>query len=135
MTFIWLCLPTILGFLLPDNEIGKSAVYEAQAVAYFEALTVADVEAADNLVAAPYSFDRKKTLQTKQEVHDAHESIVKNKGKRPIPKYAVSKTDKAPPLDMALFPKYVVYRVMIDDEHVDIYLTIDESPKVIGFSD
>jgi len=36
---------------------------------------------------------------------------------------------------MAVFPKYVVYRLMIDDEHVDICLSIGESPKVIGFSD
>jgi hypothetical protein len=129
------CLSAIAMLFAPANAVEKSAVYEAQAVAYFEALITADVEKADKLVTVPYSLDRKKVLKSLDEVKEIHQAIAKNKGKRPVPKYTIGKTDKAPALDAAVFPKYVVYRMSIEKEHVDVYLTVEDAPKVIGISD
>jgi hypothetical protein len=107
------------------------------AAAYFEALTKGDVEAADALVAAPFSFDRRQVLQTKEEVDKKHQEVMAEKGKRKVPEYTVSISAQAPELDRKIFPDYEVYRIILDgdDEHVDIYVTRGTVPKVIGVSD
>jgi hypothetical protein len=109
---------------------------QAQAAAYFEAIVAGDVEKANALIDVPYSFDRKSILRTVEEVDAVHKQIAEKKGKRPVPKYKIAKTDEAPKLDSALFPKYVAFRVVIDDmQHIDFYVSVGESPKVLGFSD
>lgn len=109
---------------------------QAQAAAYFEALTAGDAEKANALVAVPFSLDRKAVLKTKDEVDAIHKKIAKNKGRRPIPKYTIAKTDDAPKLDAAIFPKYAAFRVVVENKEViDIYVSADASPKVLGFSD
>lgn len=109
---------------------------QAQAAAYFEALIAGDVEKANTLIDVPYSLDRKSILKTVAEVDAIHKQIAEKKGKRPVPKYTIAKTDEAPKLDAAVFPKYVVFRVIIDGkDHIDIYVSVGESPKVLGFSD
>lgn len=107
------------------------------ASAYFEALTKGDVERANALVAAPFSFDRRQVLQTKDEVEKRHQEVVAKKGRRKVPEYTVSISATAPELDRKLFPEYEVFRITLagDDEHIDIYVTKDASPKVIGVSD
>ncbi|HUT14318.1 MAG TPA: hypothetical protein VMY42_27780 [Thermoguttaceae bacterium] len=106
------------------------------ATAYFEALMKGDIEGVNALVAAPFSFDRKQVLQTKEEVEKKHQEVVEMKGKRKVPEYTVSIPANAPELDRKVFPKYDVFRITIagDDEHIDIYVRKD-SPKVIGVSD
>ena len=108
---------------------------QAEAAAYFEALTTADVEKANSLAGIPFSLDRKKILKTAEEVGATHKKIAESKGKRPVPKYKIASTDKAPKLDPELFPKYVAFRLAIGDESIDIYVSVGEAPKVLGFSD
>lgn len=108
---------------------------QAEAAAYFEALTTADVEKANSLAGIPFSLDRKKILKTAEEVGAMHKKIAESKGKRPVPKYKIASTDKAPKLDAELFPKYVAFRLTIGDESIDIYVSADEAPKILGFSD
>lgn len=109
---------------------------QAQAAAYFEAIIAGDVEKANALIDVPYSFDRKSILRTVDQVDAVHKQIAEKKGKRPVPKYKIAKTDEAPKLDAALFPKYVAFRVVVDGkEHVDFYVSVGESPKVVGVSD
>jgi hypothetical protein len=108
---------------------------QAQAAAYFEALTTGDLEKANSLAGIPFSLDRKRILKTADEVGALHKQIAESKGKRPVPKYKIATTDKAPKLDPALFPKYVAYRIVIGDESLDIYVSVGEAPKVLGFSD
>ena len=107
------------------------------ATAYFEALMKGDVGGVNALVAAPFSFDRKQVLQTKEEVEKKHQEIVAKKGKRKVPEYTVGIPAKAPELDRKIFPEYEVFRITIagDDEHIDIYVSKGATPKVIGFSD
>lgn len=108
---------------------------QAEAAAYFEALTTADVEKANSLAGIPFSLDRKKILKTAEEVGAMHKKIAESKGKRPVPKYKIASTDKAPKLDAELFPKYVAFRLTIGDESIDIYVSAGEAPKILGFSD
>ena len=109
---------------------------QVQAAAYFEAITTGDVEKANALIAVPFSLDRKSILKTKDEVDAVHKKIAESKGKRPVPKYTIAKTDEAPKLDAAVFPKYVAFRLVMEDkEGIDIYVSVGESPKVLGFSD
>ena len=107
------------------------------ATAYFEALMRADVERADALVAAPFSFDRKEILKSKEEVAKKHQAIAAKKGQRKVPNFTVSAPKDAPALDRSLFPEYEVFRITVAEakEHIDIYVTKGASPKVIGFSD
>lgn len=123
----------LLSSALAADETPKD---QAQAAAYFEALTAGEVEKANALIDVPYSLDRKSILKTVEEVKSVHKQIAEKKGKRPIPKYTIAKTDLAPKLDAALFPKYVAFRVVIEDkEFIDFYVSVGETPKVIGFSD
>lgn len=123
----------LLSSALVADETPKD---QAVAAAYFEAIIAGDAEKANALIAVPYSFDRKSVLQTVAEVAAIHKQIADKKGKRPVPKYTIAKTDAAPALDAAIFPKYVAYRVIVDDkQHIDVYVSAGESPKVLGFSD
>jgi hypothetical protein len=109
---------------------------QVQASSYFEAIMAGDVEKANALIAVPFSLDRKSILKTKEEVDAVHKKIAESKGQRPVPKYTIAKTDEAPKLDAAVFPKYVAFRVVVDDkEHIDIYVSVGETSKVLGFSD
>ena len=109
---------------------------QAQAAAYFEAIMAGDVAKANDLIAVPFSLDRKSILTTKDQVDAVHKKIAENKGKRPVPKYTIAKTDDAPKLDPVVFPKYVAFRLVVEDkEGIDIYVSVGESPKVLGFSD
>lgn len=107
------------------------------ATAYFEALMQADVERANALIAAPFSFDRKEILKSKEEVEKKHQAIAAKKGQRKVPEYTVSVPKDAPALDRSVFPEYEVFRITMVEakEHIDIYVTKGASPKVIGFSD
>jgi hypothetical protein len=126
-------LSILLSSALSADETPKD---QAQAAAYFEAIMAGDVEKANALIDVPYSLDRKSILRTVDEVDAVHKQIAEKKGKRPVPKYKIAKTDEAPTLDAAVFPKYVAFRVVIDDkEHIDFYVSVGESPKVLGFSD
>jgi len=83
-----------------------------------------------------YPLDRKSILRTVDQVDAVHKQIAEKKGKRPVPKYKIARTDEAPKLDATVFPKYVAFRVVIDDkEYIDFYVSVGESPKVLGFSD
>ena len=117
----------------PKNEPMEKDV----AVRYFEALTGGDVGKANELSATPYSFDGKETLTKKAQVEEKHRTIIADKGKREVPKYTVTVPPNPDKLDLAVFPKYVVYRFNIagGDKHVDIYVKTGEDPKVIGFRD
>jgi transcription antitermination factor NusG len=109
---------------------------QVQASSYFEALMAGDVEKANALIAVPFSLDRKSILKTKEEVDAVHKKIAESKGTRPVPKYTIANTDEAPKLDAAVFPKYVAFRlVMENEEGIDIYVSVGDSPKVLGFSD
>jgi|SRR3954471_4944660 hypothetical protein len=109
---------------------------QVQAEAYFEAIVTGDVEKANALIAVPFSLDRKSILKSKDEVDAVHKKIAENKGKRPIPRYTIAKTDEAPKLDAAVFANYVVFRLVTEDkERIDVYVSVGESPKVVGFSD
>jgi hypothetical protein len=102
---------------------------------YFAALFSGDAEKASALCAVPFSMDRKKVLETKEEVDAMHKDVATKKGKRELPAYTIEKTDAAPKLDEKVFPKYVAYRVTVGGEHVDVYVTQGDDSKVIGFSD
>jgi transcription antitermination factor NusG len=109
---------------------------QVQASSYFEAIMAGDAEKANALIAVPFSLDRKSILKTKEEVDVVHKKIAESKGKRPVPKYTIANTDDAPKLDAALFPKYVAFRLIMEDkEGIDIYVSVGDSPKVLGFSD
>lgn len=117
----------------PKNEPMEKDV----AVRYFAALTGGDVGKANELSTTPYSFDGKETLTKKEQVEEKHRLIITDKGKRDVPKHTVTVPPNPDKLDLAVFPKYVVYRFTIAgrDEHVDIYVKTGEDPKVIGFRD
>jgi hypothetical protein len=113
---------------------------QMQAAAYFEALFGGDVDVANSLTATPFSLDGKKTLMTADEVNTAHLGIVGGKGRRIVPAYTIEKIDPASKLDATVFPKYVAFRVTIDSgngraEPIHIYVSVGESPKILGFSD
>jgi hypothetical protein len=109
---------------------------QSQAAVYFESLMVGNVEMANALIDVPFSNDRKSILKTKPEVAAIHKQLVEQKGKRAIPEYTIAKTDRAPKLDAAVFPKYQAFRLVIEDQgEIDIYVSVGEDPKVIGFSD
>lgn len=137
MQFLSTCLSLIAVSFVPLAEAGLDGIHKKQASAYFEALITADAEKADPLTAVPFSLDGEKILKTAEEVKAVHQTIATKKGKRPLPNYTIEKTDKAPALDATVFPKYVVYRVSIENskKHVDVYLTSGAAPKVIGFAD
>lgn len=126
-----------------SRPAGADRVDPKQKVAadYFEALITADVKKTNELVAVPYSMDRKRILTTREQVEDMHQQIADRKGKRDIPQYTIELTDQAPELDKAQFPKYVVYRITVTTpgrerkENIDIYVIDSDLPKVIGFSD
>lgn len=123
----------LLSSAFSADEIPKD---QAQAAAYFEAIMAGDVGKANALIDVPYSLDRKSILKTAEEVDAVHKQIAQKKGKRPVPKYKIAKTDEAPKLDADVFPKYVAFRVIMEDkEHIDFYVSVGDSPKVIGFSD
>ena len=106
------------------------------AVSYFVKLTAGDIDAANEMVAAPFSLDLKKVLQTKEEVFGFHKKVFENKGKRDIPKYTVDATREALKLDDKVFPSYTPFRIKIEGHgHLDIYVTNSKDPKVIGFAD
>ena len=105
------------------------------ASSYFEALFSGDADGATRLATTPFSLDEKKVLHNRETVESIHQSIVREKGKRPIPKYAISKTDKAPALDPDVFPRYAAFRIMIDGEHLDVYVSKEMPQKVIGIRD
>lgn len=107
------------------------------ATAYFEALLRGDIERVMGLVAAPFSFDRKEILKSKEEVEQKHRAIATKNGRGNVPGYTVGVPKDAPALDRTVFPEYEVYRITMgeDQEHIDIYVTKGASPKVIGFSD
>jgi len=110
---------------------------EKVAAAYFEALTSGDVDKANSLAAAPFSFDGKETLKSMEEVRERHQSILTKKGKRTVPEYTLTTVEKSSPLDAKLFPEHVTVRITLagGDEHVDVYVTRGDPPKVIGFRD
>jgi hypothetical protein len=58
----------------------------------------------NEMVAVPYSMDRKRILTTREQVEDMHQQIADRKGKRDIPQYTIELTDQAPQLDKAQFP-------------------------------
>lgn len=136
MKFVQLCVfafSVLLSCALVAADPPKD---QAQAAAYFEALMAGDVEKANALIAVPFSLDRKSILKTKDEVDAIHKKIAESKGQRPVPKYTIAKTDDAPQLDAVVFPKYVAFRVVMEDkEGIDIYVSAGDSPKVLGFSD
>jgi hypothetical protein len=134
-------------FVLAFSILSSPVLYAADpskeqiaAAAYFDALFGGDANAANALTAAPFFLDRKQTLMKKDEVDAAHQELVGGKGKRPIPKYTITKTDEAPKLDATVFPDHVTFRISIDagngsTESIDIFVSVGESPKVLGFSD
>lgn len=134
-----LCIPGLLTLTAAGAAPADQKTAKQSAAAYFEALTRGDVSKANELSAVPFSLDRKKVLTTKAAVKEVHEKILKNKGKRKVPKYSIAQTDRAPKLDRKTFPPYVAYRVtvMIDErkEIVDIYVSKAKRPMVVGFSD
>jgi hypothetical protein len=129
--------------VLAASILSASALFAAdppqeqvQASSYFEALMAGDVEKANALIAVPFSLDRKSILKTKEEVDAVHKKIAESKGKRPVPKYTIANTDKAPKPDAAVFPKYVAFRLVMENKKgIDIYVSVGDSPKVLGFSD
>jgi hypothetical protein len=136
MKFFVLCIATCSMLCTSSLFSAEPAKEQAIAAAYFEALIGGDEVKANELITVPFSLDRKSILKTKEEVEAVHRRIAKEKGKRPIPKYTVAKADKAPELDAILFPKYVAFRLLMeDDEWIDIYVSGGDAPKVLGFSD
>jgi hypothetical protein len=136
MKYFALCSFAFSILLSSALSAAESPKDQAQAAAYFEAICAGDVEKANALISVPFSLDRKSILRTKDEVDAVHKQIAENKGKRPVPKYTIAKTDDAPKLDAAVFQKYVAFRVVLEDnEGIDIYISVGESPKVLGFSD
>lgn len=136
MKFVELCAFAFSVFFSSALFAADPPKDQAQAAAYFEAIMTGDVEKASALIAVPFSLDRKSILKTKEEVDAIHKKIAENKGQRPVPKYTIAKADDAPKLDAAVFPKYVAFRVVMEDkEGIDIYVSVGESPKVLGFSD
>ncbi|MCX6880582.1 MAG: hypothetical protein NTW21_43270 [Verrucomicrobia bacterium] len=131
-----MCFAAIAVVVGAEPKPGWSAGRDT-ATAYFEALMKGSVEGVNALVAAPFSFDRKQVLQTKEEVEKKHQEIVAKKGKRKVPEYTVGIPAKAPALDRKVFPEYEVFRITLagGDEHIDIYVSKGATPKVIGFSD
>ena len=127
----------VLALLSIARAQDKQAIPAGQVAAagYFEALFTGNAKKATELSAAPFSLDRVKVLQTIDEVAEIHDKIARDKGSRKLPPYTIAPTDKAPKLEAKVFPKYEAYRVSIGDEHIDIYVTKDDKPKVIGFSD
>ena len=102
---------------------------------YFEALMTGNVEMADAHSTVPFSFDRKKVIANKEDLEKEHRRILADKGKRKVPNYTIAPTDKAPVLDPKTFPAHTVFRIDIDGEFIDIYVTKKKPLKVIGFSD
>ena len=94
-----------------------------------------EFDSANELSKAPYSLDRRIVLKTKKDVEAVHQKIIADKGARKLPEFTVAKTDAAPALDTNVFPKYVAFRFLVGREGIDIYVSADGSPKVIGFSD
>lgn len=123
----------LLSSALSADEAPKD---QAQAATYFEAIMTGDVEKANSLIDVPYSLDRKRILRTVDQVDAVHKLIAEKKGMRLVPEYKIAQTDEAPMLDAAVFRKYVAFRVVIADKgHIDIYISVGELPKVLGFSD
>jgi hypothetical protein len=136
MKHLVLCITTCSLLFTTALVSAEPAKDQAVAAAYFEALIGGDEAKANELIAVPFSLDRKSILKTKEEVEAVHKQIAKEKGKRPVPKYTIAKTEKAPKLDAAIFPKYVAFRVLMeDDEWIDIYVSGGDAPKVLGSSD
>jgi hypothetical protein len=134
--FCLLALPLFSVSALAEDKVPAD---QAKAAAYFEAIITGDADKADTLIAVPFSLDRKSVLKTTDEVAAVHKKIALAKGVRSVPKYTIAKTDKAPELDAAVFPKYTAFRVNfeVNDKmnNIDIYVTAGEFVAVIGFSD
>jgi hypothetical protein len=135
-----LCLAGLLVGLCSLSSAGDvkaEPTTKRIASSYFEALMTGDVARANELASVPYSFDRKEVLEKKEDVAAKHQEILTKKGKREVPKYTTAVPDNAPALDPKTFPGHTVVRILIEgcDDHVDIYVTTGEHPKVIGFSD
>ena len=128
-----LILPTV--FCTAQAEDAAADAHQKIASEYFRVLTSGDIKRANELIGIPYSLDRRKVLKTKEEVAAMHEKIIADKGKRKVPEFTIAKTDNAPALEFAVAVKYFAYRVMVGDEHIDIYVTQGKDPRVIGFSD
>jgi hypothetical protein len=117
--------------------VADAAEADPQGVAasYFEALFSGDAARATGLATTPFSLDRKKILRDRKAVESMHLSVAEKKGKRPVPRYTIGRTDMAPALAPEVFPSYVAYRIVIDGEHVDVYVSTEAPRKVVGFSD
>ena len=120
-----------------SDEEKKELTEKDVAVRYFEVFTGGDIGKANELSTVPYSFDGKEILTKKEQVEEKHKSIIAGKGERKVPKHTITIPNNPEKLDLTVFPKYVVYRVNIEDEdeHVDIYVKTGTDPKVIGFRD
>ena len=108
------------------------------ATAWFEALLRGDLEAVYPLVAAPFWFDGKEAVPTKEGVDEKMRAVVREKGPRKVPEYRTETPEDAAPLDPKVFPAYTVVRFRIGDERVDVYVSAGgggAAPKVIGFLD
>ena len=127
--------PAVVHSEAPAVADTGEAALQGVASSYFEALFSGDADGATRLATTPFFFDRKKVLHDREAVESMHENIVGEKGKRPIPKYAISKTYKAPALDRDVFRSYIAYRIMVDGEHIDVYVSKEMPQKVVGFSD
>lgn len=110
---------------------------EQVATTYFESLVSGNIAKANELSTVPFSFDRKMELAKKTELEAKHQEILANKGKRAVPKYTSAIVKDAVALDPKIFPKYTVIRCSLDGRKngIDIYVTAEGEPKVIGFSD
>ena len=119
-----------------DDQLADADATDV-AVSYFKALTIGDLEKVNELAMAPFSLDGKKTLLTNEEVQKAHERIMEKKGKRKVPAYKVVNADDVKLLADDIFPPHIVIRIKIrdDDEMINVYVTSDGDPKVIGFKD
>ena len=119
----------------PSSTDAEEASLQEVASSYFKALFTGDADGATRLATAPFSLDRKKVLQGREAVESVHQDIVRKKGKRAVPDFTISRTDRAPALDRDVFPRYAAFRVTVGREHIDIYVSREMPPKVIGFSD
>lgn len=144
LCFAMLCASGILPAAEKTPELrkemagtAKKLTAEQVATTYFESLMSGNIAKANELSTVPFSFDRKMVLAKKTDLEAKHQEILANKGKRAVPKYASSAVKDAVALDSKVFPKYTVIRCTLDGRKdcIDIYVTAEGEPKVIGFSD
>lgn len=106
------------------------------ASAFFNSLMRGDTAVTTALSDVPFAWDRKQTIESIVKLEELFESIVNKKGKRDIKATAANVVTDQTEIQQKVFPAdYIIVKVMIGDEGIDLCVKPGDTFKVVGFSD